>query len=93
MTSKSFLSMTATRNSKKVWEGNVLASDLVDKKVILVVNGEDTLLTSHDSVSTDITPLPELSSLHDETDRRVALYITYGMKQVLRSIVVHIPRY
>ena len=54
---------------KAVWESDVIADKLHDKKIILIVEGKGTLITSEDGVSTQVQDLPELKSTHDETDR------------------------
>ena len=76
---------------KKVWCGNKMAGKLVGKKVILIVNGEATLLSSNDGEHTQSKELASLYSTHDETDRRVVIYISYAEEQGYDRVIVRTP--
>ena len=52
-----------------MFERDAVADKVRGKKLVLVVDGKATLITSDDGDSTTVQELPELTSTHEETDR------------------------
>jgi hypothetical protein len=74
-----------------IWSSEEAAKRLVDRKVILVVEGQAFLLTSTDGHSVDQVEIESLNSKQEETDTRVVLYLCHAQQEGYKYAVVHSP--
>ena len=59
------------------WSSDMYASLLKDRELFFVCEDQCTLITSHDSISTEITQIKDLYSSQEEADTRIFLHLDY----------------
>jgi len=67
------------------------AKCLINRKVILVVEGQAFLFTSADAQTVDQVEIESLKSEQEDTDTRIVLYLFYARQQGCKYPVVHSP--
>ena len=73
------------------WGKDDYADRLKYRKVIAICEGEATLLTSQDGISTSKSMVAHLKSSQEESDARFALYCKYASRQGYKFCRVKSP--